>query len=261
MSARIDRDLELLERWRAGDQSAGAELVDRHFPGVRAFFLNKLPLAHEDLVQETFLQVVKSRDRFRAEGSFRAYLFRISRNVLAQHLRQHYRHVRTFEPARSSIIDLTGRRPSSLMVEREEQQRLLDALQTLPLDDQHLLELCYWQRLSAGELATVLEIPEGTVRSRKHAALERLRRAYRGRRRVLRLGDVTRRLDELRELMSGDAVVVRGASLADAEAREDRMEQLLADGAELGAAGDLAEAALGHGQREGHELEPSVGGE
>lgn len=207
-------DLELLEGWREGDRRAGNELVSRHFPGVRCYFVNKLPSEHEDLVQETFTRLVRSRDQFRGEASFRTYLFRIARHVLAEHLRKRYRQGHPLEPATSSIADLTGGRPSSVIAARERHRLLLDGLRELPLDDQDLLELYYWQDLSAGEIGSLFELVESTVRSRIRAALERLRRRYIAlssapHSRELSIDEAERWLGELRAVM-GAARLAQG---------------------------------------------------
>jgi RNA polymerase sigma-70 factor, ECF subfamily len=172
-----DPDLALLESWRAGDLRAGNELLVRHFSGIRTYFINKLPAEHEDLVQETFTRLVGARDRYRGEASFKTYLFRIARYVLAEYLRRRYRGYE-IEPAVSTIADLTDRRPSSVMAEREAHGLLLDSLRRLSLDDQDLLELYYWQDLSAREIAALFELVESTVRSRVRASIKRLRRIY-----------------------------------------------------------------------------------
>ena len=72
-------DFELLDAWRAGSREAGSELFERHFPGLFWFFRNKAGESAEDLVQQTFLSVVESRDRFRKDASFRTYLFTVAR--------------------------------------------------------------------------------------------------------------------------------------------------------------------------------------
>ncbi|HLT39815.1 MAG TPA: sigma-70 family RNA polymerase sigma factor [Enhygromyxa sp.] len=188
-------DIELLERWRAGDRQAGNVLLRRHFPGVRAYFVNKLPDEHEDLVQETFARLVGARDQFRQEASFRTYLFRIARYVLAEHLRKRYRRGREVEPTSEPIAYLTDRRPSSVIAERETHRLLLDALRQVSIDDQDLLELYYWQDLTAREVGSLFSLVESTVRSRIRAALERLRRVY------VELGDAPHSRDlELDEL-------------------------------------------------------------
>ena len=82
-----DPDLELLERWREGDRRAGNDLVRRYFPSVRAYFVNKVTIEYEDLVQETFARLMRARDRFRGDAGFRVYLFQIARYVLLEHFR------------------------------------------------------------------------------------------------------------------------------------------------------------------------------
>jgi RNA polymerase sigma-70 factor (ECF subfamily) len=176
MAGGAQLDLELLERWRGGDREAGNQLVRRLFPAIRRYFRNKLTADYEDLVQETFTRLVHARDDFRGEASLRTYVFRISRNVLAEHLRRRYLRGRHFAPATSSIVEVVGRRPSSLMLELESRCMLLEALRMLSLDDQDLLELYYWENLSGRELA---EVPVPTTRSRLRAAIGRLRQAYR----------------------------------------------------------------------------------
>ena len=87
----MESDEELLERWRSGDREAGSRLIRRHFLNVRTYFRMRMPGEYEDLVQETFTGLSKSFDNFRGHSSFRTYLFRIARNVLAEALRKRYR--------------------------------------------------------------------------------------------------------------------------------------------------------------------------
>jgi RNA polymerase sigma-70 factor (ECF subfamily) len=65
--------------------------------------------------------------------------------------------------------------PSRFAAERQEQAQVLDALHRLPLDLQITLELHYWEEMTVAEIAVVLEIPVGTVKSRLHRARDRLR--------------------------------------------------------------------------------------
>jgi RNA polymerase sigma-70 factor (ECF subfamily) len=169
-------DLELLERWRAGDRSAGDLLLRRHFSDLRSYFVLKLPNQHEDLVQETFLQLQKNLDKFRAEASFHTYLFTIARNMLAGALRKKYR--AEIDPISESLADVTGQRQSSLLAEREHMRLLLDALRLLPLAEQELLELYFVQRQPARVLGELYEATEGAIRSRIRTALGRLRTIY-----------------------------------------------------------------------------------
>lgn len=170
----MDGDFELLTAWQAGDDAAGDALVRRHFWGVYRFFRNKVDDAAEDLAQRTFLACVEARDRVRAELSFRAYLFGIARNQLSLHFRGHQRSARLFRPAETSVADLRGQ-PDRPLADRQEQQALLLALRRIPIDFQIALELYYWEELSVAEVAAVLDIPEGTVKSRLGRARRQLR--------------------------------------------------------------------------------------
>ncbi|MEX1369385.1 MAG: sigma-70 family RNA polymerase sigma factor [Nannocystaceae bacterium] len=178
MTAVVDPDLALLEQWRSGDRRAGDRLVRRHFPGVRLYFLSRYPHEHEDLVQETFSRLSKARDAFKGASTFKTYLFRIARYVGFEHLRSKYKVEGDILPMSSSLVDLRGRRPSSLLAEQEEHRLLLDALPRLTLEQQELIDLYYWQRITAKEIAEIVEIPVSTVRGRIRLALKRLAKLH-----------------------------------------------------------------------------------
>jgi RNA polymerase sigma-70 factor (ECF subfamily) len=169
----VDTDFQLLEAWRAGDRAAGTELFNRHFNGLYRFFRNKVGDDADDLVQQTFLAVVKARDRFRGDSSFRTYLFTAARSKLYNH----FSRKRPDQKDRlgvTSVIDL-GVSMHRMMVKSEEQRLLLEGLRALPLDLQVALELHYFEGMRGPALAEILEIPEGTVRSRLRRGRERLR--------------------------------------------------------------------------------------
>lgn len=162
-------DRDLVTAWRDGDADAGERLVGRHIEAIHRFFSNKVRGPVDDLVQKTFLACVESVEGFEGRSSFRSYLFAIARNVL-------YRHYRDddggFDPlTASAAISMTGQ-PSiaDQVATREEQHLLLLALRTLPLELQTMLELAYWEGLADRELAEVLEVPAGTVKSRLRKA-------------------------------------------------------------------------------------------
>lgn len=165
-------DEELLARWRDGDAQAAEALFERHFDALYRFFRNKAELAVDDLVQRTLLAAYEGRERFRGDSSFRTYLFGIARYQLLGYLARK-RGVDRVEPGRDSVAD-TAPSPSSVMHRRRKHAVLLHALRRLSVDDQILLELFYWERHSGSELATILEVPEGTVRLRLRRARQSL---------------------------------------------------------------------------------------
>ena len=183
-----ERDREWLRAWREGDKRSGNALMTAYFEPVRAYFFRRAPDDYEDLVQRTFLALAEAKDRFRGwdeeqedpaqEGrrpTVRAFLFGIARKMYLKHLSTLAR-ARKIDPYQSSVYELLGRRPSSLLAAQEEEQALLDALQEIPIEQQDLLELYYWQELSGPELAAMHECTERAVHGRLHRARERLRK-------------------------------------------------------------------------------------
>lgn len=164
-------DAELVERWRNGDQAAGEQLFGRHFDTLYRFFATKCA-DPGDLTQATLLAVVRSRQQFAGRSSFRTYLFSIARNELYDHLRAQKR--AHFDPAISSIIDLVTT-PATRLDRGDDHRRLCLALRELPLEQQTLLELHYWEDLDAAALAEVFDSPPTTIRTRLHRARLALR--------------------------------------------------------------------------------------
>lgn len=169
---RVRSDAELLEAWRGGDTAAGDALFERHFDTLYRFFRSKLSDGIEDLVHDTFLSCVQG-PAFRGESSFRTYLFTVARNALYAQLKKQQRRGAEVDVGEQSVADL-GLSPSGILVKHAEEKLLLAALRAIPLDLQIALELFYWEDLTAPEIATVLAIPEGTVRSRLRRAREAL---------------------------------------------------------------------------------------
>ncbi len=167
-------DLALLDRWRAGDSAAGQALFQRHFACVFGFFETKCAAEAEELTQSTFLACVRAKDQFRKTSSFRTYLFAIARNELYHLLRTRRRKDDKLDFELSSIADLASSVGTKL-VRQEEHRALVVALQHLPVDQQMLLELHYWEDQDIAALAEVFDAPAATIRTRLHRARKALR--------------------------------------------------------------------------------------
>jgi RNA polymerase sigma-70 factor (ECF subfamily) len=170
----VRSDEDLLSAWADGDKAAGQELYARYFPIVYRFFSSKIGDEVEDLVQRTFLACTRHRDRLQGGATFRAFVLVVARNELASHLRRRYRSGEALDLSTVSLVDL-GATPSQLIGNREEHRLLLLALRRIPVAMQEILELHYFERLTGPELAAVLDVPEGTLRSRIRRGLETLR--------------------------------------------------------------------------------------
>jgi len=118
-----------------------------------------------DLLQETFLQVVRQSDQLSKVTMPRAWLFAIARNMLARHYRRQRDPQAVAELWYETASDSTNDRVAAMR----------EAIKGLPAELRDTLELRLEQELSYEEIAHVLEIPVGTVRSRLHNAVRHLR--------------------------------------------------------------------------------------
>lgn len=166
-------DEELLRAWKAGDKKAGDTLIRRHHDRVHRFFRNKVA-EPKDLVQRTFLACLEHIDRFRGEASFLTFLLSIAKRVL-------YKHLRTLAGPRGRVdmgvdsVEDLQQSPSEVLAKTNQERLLLRAMRSLSVERQVLLELHYWDGLKVAELAQVVELPVGTVKTRMSAARKRLK--------------------------------------------------------------------------------------
>ena len=170
----VDGDVDLLEAWRGGDESAGSSLLRRYVPSVFRMFQSTAADHAQDLTQRTFAACVEGRDRVRSASSFRAYVFGIARRQLLYFLRSKVGRDDRIDPLEASIQDI-AQSPSQVAAGRQEQRLLLEALRRIPLDLQLTVELCYWEGMSMVEIGEVLDVPAGTVKSRLSRARALLR--------------------------------------------------------------------------------------
>ena len=167
---------ELLRRIEGGDEDAFAALVDRHgryLYGVAHALVGNAADA-EDLVQETFVAVIKGR--FRAESSVRTWLVRILVNRAAMLRRSWFRKGR-----RETAIENASQAPASGTGEASQAKLdLTTMLQSLSVEHRAVIVLRELQGMSYQEMAAALGVPRGTIESRLHRAREELRRKFKG---------------------------------------------------------------------------------
>jgi len=203
MANLVSDDLELLRAWRNGDTDCGEDLLKRHLAMVARFFRSKVGDATQELIQRTFLGCVESRDVFdETRGTtFRAYLLGIARMQLLLYFREQRREHRRYDFGQVSIEaihrELGTERPSQAVAAREEQRVVFEAMQRIPVDFHITIELFFWEELSIREIAAVLGVAAGTVKSRLHRAKRMLREQISALVPTQELGDsALRNLDE-----------------------------------------------------------------
>jgi RNA polymerase sigma-70 factor (ECF subfamily) len=179
-------DAELLARFSAGEEAAFRELVNRYKNSLYAFlrqFLNQQDLV-EDVFQETFLQLFASRDSFDTDRPLRPWLFTIAANKAKDALRKQQRTaavpIGTIADKEESSFDevlntLTSdsTTPYENLEKSETASRVKQVVANLPESLREILILAYFQRFSYKQMAGILSIPIGTVKSRLHTAVGR----------------------------------------------------------------------------------------
>lgn len=169
-------DAALIEAWRSGDPRAADVLLRRYFDVLWRFFRNKVDEHAEELIQRTMTALLKTREQFRGESSFRTYLYRIARSELFRFYRERERAAERFDFDAVSVADM-GASPSSVVARKEHERALLIALRRIPLEAQILLEWHYWEEMSMVEISEALRVPLGTAKSRIRRARELLEAA------------------------------------------------------------------------------------
>jgi RNA polymerase sigma-70 factor (ECF subfamily) len=161
----------------ASRRDAFAALYREHLPAVRGQVRLWVPHDEVDeIVSSTFVTAWRKFDQI-APGSEKAWLLGVARN----HCRNKFRARRRIDAvtdavARTTIADTLD--PEDDRAHPAELAPLMEALRSLPADDQELLALSVWQELTPTEIALVLHVRQGTVRVRLHRARRRLAAEY-----------------------------------------------------------------------------------
>jgi RNA polymerase sigma-70 factor, ECF subfamily len=155
------------------------EWFEAHGTAVYNYFRFHVPLADvaEDLTAETFLKVVRAAERFDpGRGSAKAWILTTARNVLTDWRRR--ARLRQYVSI-GTMHDLVHEAPSpeERLLREEEVGQLLDAVATLDPADREMIGLRYGSGLATSEMAELLGISEGNVRTRLWRVLGRLRKA------------------------------------------------------------------------------------
>ena len=180
-------DQPLVSRCLDGDEAAWEDLVRQHTRQVYGLcfrFTNSTQEA-QDLTQEVFLRVFKTIKTFRStEGSFHTWLARVTRNLLIDHYRRtrQERVTDSIEEQLPMLEEAGGTaavRPDQALAGREASEILQATLQKLSPDLREAVILRDLQEMEYREIAEVLDIPEGTVKSRINRGRAELARLLR----------------------------------------------------------------------------------
>jgi RNA polymerase sigma factor (sigma-70 family) len=170
-----ESEIELLAQWQAGSDRAGDLLLRRCFPLLYRFFINKVGDATDDLVQQTLIAALRHREKILDSGAFRMYLLKIARSRLYDHLRALRRHAGHVDDDFEHVsVAAAGTSNTSRFGRAQAAVQVRDSLRRLPVDLQLVVELHYWEEHSTAQIAELLDLAQGTVKSRLRRAREAL---------------------------------------------------------------------------------------
>jgi RNA polymerase sigma-70 factor (ECF subfamily) len=183
---RLDADAQLVERCLGGEEAAWEDLVKGHTRRVFGICYRFTGTDGEaqDITQEVFLRVFQSLKSFRSgEGSFAVWLTRLTRNLLIDHYRRG-KMQRATESIEDQLPVLEGKsgtdaRADSRIEGREASEILQKAFQKLSPDLREAVILRDLEELEYREIAEILKVPEGTVKSRLNRGRAELARVLR----------------------------------------------------------------------------------
>jgi RNA polymerase sigma-70 factor (ECF subfamily) len=161
-------DEDLMVAFRGGDRAAFEEIFCRYRDPIWRFFRRRVaePERAEELAQETFLGLLQAARRYEPRATFRSYVFSIAFNVLLASRRK---------SRRDAADDVTAIDPPARASDPTAVIWVRQALAELDPQDREMLMLREYDALSYEEIATLLQVPIGTVRSRLFRARMALR--------------------------------------------------------------------------------------
>ena len=176
-------DEDLMQLMRRGDPRAFEAVYERHSGAAFSLAYRMVGRGNvaEDVVQEAFLSIWRSGARYeRARGSVRTWVLGIVHHRAIDQLRRSSVHSkrRASDEGLEERLE-SGERTDVEVARRDEAQAIRTAMESLPPEQSHVIELAYFGGFTHTEIADILETPVGTVKGRMRLGLEKLRNSLR----------------------------------------------------------------------------------
>lgn len=193
MNVNVLSDRVLLNNYLSGDRSAISELIERHSQRVRSYIgmMVKDGDVADDIFQETFIKAVKVIDegRYTDSGKFLSWVLRIAHNRVLDHFRREKsnRQLNEAEAGYDVLGTLRFSDPNAedRLVHSEIEESVRSLIDLLPEEQQEVVRLRYYSKLSFAEIAEQTEVSINTALGRMRYALINLRRLIQGKNIVL----------------------------------------------------------------------------
>jgi len=172
------QDSALMLRYRDGDVSAFELLYRRHNDALYRYLLRlcRNPAAAEDVFQEVWGKIIKTRDNYRPTAKFTTFLYHVAYNCFIDHIRRNKRHANPVDIEPDSQPD-SGEQPDTLTERSLARRRLETALETLPDEQRDVFLLHEEAGLSLDQIASITDCKHETAKSRLRYAVRKLRAA------------------------------------------------------------------------------------
>jgi RNA polymerase sigma-70 factor (ECF subfamily) len=169
-----DSDHELIARIRAGDGLALKTLYARHRVAVYRFVLRltRSETAAEDVVSEVFIDVWRNAGGFEGRSGVQTFLFAMARNKAYSQLRR--KREGELDEAAAAEVEDDADTPEVTVQKKSKSDALRACLDQLSPAHREVIDLVYYHDKSIEEVATIVGVPEGTVKTRMFHARKRL---------------------------------------------------------------------------------------
>mgnify|MGYP003295718702 FL=1 len=171
-------ELLLISRARGGDREAFGELVEQYRDNVYRLAYRMCGNAYDadEAAQEAFVAAWRALPNFRGDAKFSTWLYRLTTNAAIDVMRREKRHQTVGDGEMIEVAD-DADSPQETVERTEKQEAVQKALATLSEEYREVLLLRYMEELDYAEIAEVLQLPSGTVKSRINRAKAALKTA------------------------------------------------------------------------------------
>jgi len=169
-------DIELIRRAKTGDKDAFGELVERYKERIY-FIAYRMTSNHadaDDLSQEAFIKAYKSLGSFMEKSSFFTWLYRITINVIINHLKKFGKN-QPFELDENIFITDNSNSPEKIAQQKQLREEITKAINSLPIKQKAVVELALLEGLPHKQIAQILGCREKTVSWRLFQARKKLK--------------------------------------------------------------------------------------
>ena len=168
----------LISRARGGDREAFGELVEQYRDNVYRLAYRMCGNAYDadEAAQEAFVAAWRALPNFRGDAKFSTWLYRLTTNAAIDVMRREKRHQTVGDGEMIEVAD-DADSPQETVERTEQQEAVQEALATLSEEYREVLLLRYMEELDYAEIAEVLQLPSGTVKSRINRAKAALKAA------------------------------------------------------------------------------------